>query len=614
MSVKAKVLAILLGFLLLTAGYSLFLLERALAPSFRELEQDAARRDLKRAERALEREIALLDRLTHDWSSWDDTYAFVQAPSDEYAQSNLPDQTFVSMRLNLMAFLDPRGRVVWMKAFDLERAAAASLPDIPAEGLPPGHPLLRPLAPGAPVTGLWSTSAGPLLVSARPILTSADQGPAMGTLVMGRALLPDTTALLAEQTGLDLALRDLAHVAPDAPEAALANDALRRPDRVLLREEDRDTLLAATVIRDIQDSPLVLLSARLPRDIAARGRQAVALAGWSLAAAGGLTLAALALLLHLLVVRPLRTLSGRVQDIAEGNAPSARTGIRTRDEIGALSGEFDALLDRLEKARLRLLESSYLAGMTELASTVLHNVRHTFTPVAGDVSSLNDALKALPLDEVRAALARLRTAPLDTDREALVSRLVDTVEDIAGFMAHCAQTLHQARQNMNRIGDILAGADQAPPDFEQAPPAELAAVALALLAPGERDALELSLDHTMNSSQDYGGRRSLTELALAACLRESARAYAASGPGRGEAALALERGEDALRLVLRDQAPGAPRERLQRILAAGPPPCPDAAPHPWSAEALAAAGVILSAAPGPRGGAAFTLALLRREE
>jgi sensor domain CHASE-containing protein len=30
-----------------------------------------------------------MDRLTHDWSAWDDTYNFVENPTDEYIDANL---------------------------------------------------------------------------------------------------------------------------------------------------------------------------------------------------------------------------------------------------------------------------------------------------------------------------------------------------------------------------------------------------------------------------------------------------------------------------------------------------------------------------------------------
>lgn len=615
MSIKAKVLAVLLGFLLLTAGYSLLLLEKSLAPSFRELERDLARQDLGRVVRALQREIALLDSLNHDWASWDDTYAFIASPDEAYIETNLLDATFKDSRLSLAAFLDLQGRVVWQKAFDLEAGKPMGLPDIPDSGLPPRHPLLRPLSTDSPVTGLWSTSAGPMLVSSRPLLTSNNTGPARGVLIMGRLLLPRGPELLAEQTQVDLAMLDLAGGLPETPAMRLANAALREPDRTLLRDLDENLLLAATVLDSIAGQPLALVEARIPRDVTARGKQAVQLAGLSLVAAGGVTLLALALVLHLLVVRPLRGLTRRVQEVAESNDPTARTNIRARTEIGTLSTEFDALLDRLERTRSRLLESSYLTGMAELAGNVLHNVRQAFTPVAGNMDDLSGALKRLPLDDLRQTLEALRTLPPDMERrDALMASLVATIDDLSGFMAMCAKTVREAKSRVDRVEDLLTVLeDRPPPGFEQAPPAELAAVALALLEPSHRELLELAVNRSLETPEEFGGRRSLVELALAAVLRESARAYAESGAGRGEVVLSLARVPGVLHFTASDRAPGDPQHRLNRLLTMGPPAGnAEASPQAWSREALAAAGMAITAEAAPGRGAAFTVSLLAR--
>jgi sensor domain CHASE-containing protein len=96
------------------------------------LEEQRTLESLQRALDTLSDDIAQLDRMAGDWAPWDDTYAFIQDANEDYIQSNLVDDTFINARLNLIAFVDRNGRIVYSKAYDFESKKETAVP----QGLP----------------------------------------------------------------------------------------------------------------------------------------------------------------------------------------------------------------------------------------------------------------------------------------------------------------------------------------------------------------------------------------------------------------------------------------------------------------------------------------------
>src|SRR3954470_21556634 len=95
-------------------------LRTLLMGSFSTLEQQVSLRDLNRAETNLQDHAASLERTIHDWSTWDETYRFVQDGNTAFIDSNLEDSTFSSVDVNLMLFVNNAHEIVYSKAVALE--------------------------------------------------------------------------------------------------------------------------------------------------------------------------------------------------------------------------------------------------------------------------------------------------------------------------------------------------------------------------------------------------------------------------------------------------------------------------------------------------------------
>ena len=142
MSLKSKILLILLVVVALYAALDYGIQRLVVFPSFIALEQHEAKKDLERAFEALRREFYHLDTFNHDWAAWDDTYQFVRDRNTDYISSNLVAQTFIDNKLNLIYVCNEVGKVIWGEIRSVDTWQRMHLKKFPAESLPPTHPLL----------------------------------------------------------------------------------------------------------------------------------------------------------------------------------------------------------------------------------------------------------------------------------------------------------------------------------------------------------------------------------------------------------------------------------------------------------------------------------------
>ena len=178
--------------------------ELVIVRSFRELEERTVRDDVAQTVSTLRDDIASLDRTTQDYAAWDDTYAFANDGNMEYVATNFPDETFASNRLSLVVVVNRHSDVIYMQAFDLNEEHELSAPIELTSLNGPAQRLLQHTSAESGVSGLVMLGGKPMLVAARPILTSAHTGPPNGTVIMGRALDPSEVARIANITGDNL--------------------------------------------------------------------------------------------------------------------------------------------------------------------------------------------------------------------------------------------------------------------------------------------------------------------------------------------------------------------------------------------------------------------------
>ncbi|MGC8879219.1 MAG: response regulator [Anaerolineae bacterium] len=352
MSLRVKVLAAI-GAILIALMALLFHLSFVIVVrGFNQLETRYAVRDVERAREALADELAGLDSTTADYAFWDDTYAYMESRNPGYVISNFVDQTFVNNHLNVILLTDTAGHLVYGKAFDLGQETEMPLPDDLLEQIAP----LLPLAdPQSYRRGILPLAEGPMLLTARPILTSDALGPPRGTLIMGRTLNAALLQRLGDMLHLPFTVhhREDADLPSDVKEVA---DNLR--DTVVVRALNEETLAGYGQVSDIFGQPSYIVRVGQPRDIYAQGMATARYfaAAVLLAAVAFSTLGLVAL--DRWVLRRVLELSAALKGIAANGVLSRRVEAQGRDEIAHLAASINHLLKTVEATNERLRETS----------------------------------------------------------------------------------------------------------------------------------------------------------------------------------------------------------------------------------------------------------------
>jgi signal transduction histidine kinase len=490
MSLRAKTLLIVsltLAALVgtLSVGIRALLLRRLLAYEGQDGRERAAA-----LQRSLQMELAELGATTEDYAYWDETYAFMQGGNPGFVETQLPDARS-ALRIEVMALADTSGRLVFGQGLELERRSVSELPEGVAAAMAGA---LRFAAEGGEANGLLDLPQGPLLVAARPILRANRQGPPQGMLLLGRWLggrmlasltrrLPPGHSLHVYRFGdpatLGQARQAARLLSPTAPTAALALD----PER----------LAAYARLDDLGGGPGVILALEMPRVILSQGRASV---GYLVSALlfTGLVFGALVVgLLEKLVLSRVSRLSADVGRIAEHADGDAQVSLQGGDELSALGGAVNGMLEAIRSSRRRLEASEIQAQRMEAVGRLAGGVAHDFNNLLNVILGHSElALRKLGEgDPVRRNLAEVikaaeRAATLTSQllafgrRQVLEPRLLDLNQVVAESAPMLSRLVGEQVELVTRTGR-LAGRVKADPSQVQR--------ALLSLASNARDAM-----------------------------------------------------------------------------------------------------------------------------
>ncbi len=390
MSLRRKILLVVILTLISLIGLPYLISRALLLESFTRLETQSTRQHVRRALNALGDNLEALNAIATDWAWWDDTYAFIADPDEAYIRSNLVDETFVGLRVNLILFLDTAGELVFGKAYDLRHGQQVPIPAgiqtlITDGNLLPGGEDAREVR-----SGFVALPQGPMMISATAILNSEEDLPSRGTMVWGRYLDALELQRLADTTRLSLTLHPF--YAPRIPEDfQVARAALSEASPVFIRPLDEETVAGYALLSDISGNPALILRVDLPRDIYEQGQAAISSVILTVLVVGLVFSAVALILLQRIVVTRLLRLTGEVQRIGVRGDPSARVTVQGNDELATLASTINAMLEALERSQAELqrahdglARAANLAAAGEIAAGVAHQINNPLTAIAAD--------------------------------------------------------------------------------------------------------------------------------------------------------------------------------------------------------------------------------------
>jgi len=410
---------------------------------FAHVEDQNTRKNVQRVLDAYADEVAKLNITAGDWATWDATYAFIEDGNQAYVDENVSEATTARLGLSVLTYVHSSGRIVISKGFDPETGNSIALPESFLAHLVPSDLLLQHPDPKTGVTGVILLPEGPLLIAARPILTSNGEGPSRGTLIMGHYLETALIQRLAERTHVDLAMQRLDTSQMPADFAGVRSALLQGTQAVIQPLSD-DMIAGYTLVRDIYGNPALMLRVALPRPIYEQGQVSTQYQLASLLVVGLVFGVVTMLLLEKLILSRLAQLSTDVSQIGTSSDLSVRVSMRGKDELSHLAGEINVMLDALagaqaerqqaEAALYQAKEAAEAASRAKSAflANMSHELRTPLTGIIGYSELLQKEAQFLGYTDFLADLEKIRTA--GNHLLALINDILDLSKVEAGKM------------------------------------------------------------------------------------------------------------------------------------------------------------------------------------
>jgi PAS domain S-box-containing protein len=317
-----------------------------LLDNYKQLEAKSVRRNTARVVEAFGAELSYLENSVNDWAAWDETYTFIQEEDDAYIQSNLMDQTFENLRINLMIFIDDMGRVIFSKAFDFGIGQEIPVPIGIYEKISPDSVLLNSPDIQSGYTGFLLLDKKIVLIAAYPIITSKQEGPIQGTLIFGRFLDQDEVERLIKITHLSFTVGPIADT--DLPSEIGSIAAFAEENTMLVQPASQETVVGYTLLNDVFEKPALILKVELPREIYQQGLYTLSYLLVLLVVIGIIFGLLTLLLLEKGILSRVSYLNQNVRIYGQNGNLSARLFLQGNDELSSIGAEINKMLEALE--------------------------------------------------------------------------------------------------------------------------------------------------------------------------------------------------------------------------------------------------------------------------
>jgi sensor domain CHASE-containing protein len=253
-------LALISLFLILLFGARFILLR-----SYEDLEEKEAIANVGRVSNALNAELESITSLAKDYAGWDDSYRFVQDGNSAFIRKNLDGQNLEQLGMNLVVYLDTRGKWVYSRGYDLLKKQELPFPKSLYAILTPVNPLLKEMTSQSFCEGILSLPEGILLVSAVPILTSEYRGPVAGTIIMGRFLNSAAVKRFSHITKLTLQVYAASDLNLPVPLSSFGHEKSQ-----VVRGVDKNIISGFSLLSDVYGKPALVVRVDTPRTTRAR--------------------------------------------------------------------------------------------------------------------------------------------------------------------------------------------------------------------------------------------------------------------------------------------------------------------------------------------------------
>lgn len=348
---------------------------------------------------ALAYDASSLNRTAGDWAEWDDTYRFVEDLNEHYIKENLTNETFETIRVNMLLFLGTNKKIKYQQGFDFSEARMVEIEQNEIASLLKIPGLISHDHEKSFTAGIVVLPKGPMLVASRPILNSQHTGPMKGTMIMGRYLDQSEVEQLSKRVHAELFIRRIDSAASDH-EFSRALAELSKEDKFSVFPISDSEIAGFGTIKDVSGDASLIVKVLMPRDITQHGAWTTIYLVFSLVLVTvGFGLVTLVVLEKMIVSR-LLGLESELRLIGESGRTDLRVTENGSDEISKLANQVNEVLQSVETSK--------------------NELRNSLDTIQALLNASSDAAVLLESDGRFLAMNESTARALDSDMDSLI--------------------------------------------------------------------------------------------------------------------------------------------------------------------------------------------------
>ncbi|MBN2073192.1 MAG: EAL domain-containing protein [Actinobacteria bacterium] len=344
---RRKTILIILATIILFLLTISFITRIRMLGEFRNLQNQKVEEKINGVLDLLEKRFDTLSVMVNDWSSWDETYYFVDDLNQEYIDNNLAASTMDNLGINFMLFMNNEGAIVHEEFYDDIRGIKTDTPPELKEYFNPGSAILQYDGNTDNNYGIIMIPGNPVILCSQPILRNDGSGPAAGSMAWGYYLNEDTLEEISGTLNTDIRMLRIDDDSNPVTKEIIAE--IPEGSNSLIRHLNNKEINGYLLVDDYFGRPSILFELEMTPDIYNYGVKSfyfilmfITLAGFVI----GLTIV---IYLDRSVLSRLQNLSDATNLIGKSLDPSKRVDAHGDDEISRLADEINIMLDLKSK-------------------------------------------------------------------------------------------------------------------------------------------------------------------------------------------------------------------------------------------------------------------------